>query len=324
MRLRPNRLTLVFVSLVLLFGTAASSALAEGVTWLDMTMKEALVEAEKTGKMIMLNVGADHCGACGDMDEQLWSKPDGEALADGTIPIYIDSTTPEGSALNNRYPITGLPVVIFIKPNGRELGRVVGYTSHSKFMAEAQPLSAGIDPLPALEAELEANPESVMLILPVMERYLYRFRDEEAKELLARILELDPDNRFHQSERALIKFAKHARIIWNDMEKCDEYWRMLLERFPTASSTSGAVNGTHRAAVSLRRLASWKEWICDIAKNQPENARLHYSLAMTAKRGGLRGPCFAEAARKARALGFGGAFLDTLAIELEGSGAPGK
>jgi hypothetical protein len=45
---------------------------------------------------------------------------------------------------------------------------------------------------------------------------------------------------------------------------------------------------------------------------------------MAANRYGVIDPCFAKAARQARALGVGGAFLDTLAIKLEGGAVPQK
>jgi hypothetical protein len=193
-----------------------------------------------------------------------------------------------------------------------------------KFLEEAELLKTGYDPLPEMEEELAAQPNSVRLYLPVLERYLYRHRDAEAESLLTRILELDSENRQRQASQALIKFAKHARIIWNDMEKSYGYWKMILELFPESSSVGGAVSGTYQAALRLGRIAEWKEWICKLTEDHPENGRLHYSVAMNAKRGRLRGPCFANAARTARALGSGGAFLDTLAIELEGGEVPGK
>jgi thioredoxin-related protein len=296
-------------------------AQAPGVEWQEISLDEALAEAEKTGKIIMINVHADHCHACHDMDDALWQSPDGGALADGLIALQIDSTTPEGQELNRRYPVTGLPLVLFISPEGKEIDRVVGYTSNHTFLAEAEPLKTGYDPLPDLEAALAAKPDSLLLIMPVFERYLFRLRDAEAESPLTRILELDSQNRYRQSTKALIKIAKHSRIVRNDMEKCLSYWKLILDRFPNSSSAGGALNGTHRAAMSLRKIDWWKEYVCGLLEKHPNQASLHYSAAMTAKRYMMRGSCWADAARRARQLGKGGAFLDTLAVTLEESGS---
>jgi hypothetical protein len=303
----------------------ANTARAEGGTFEDLTLQEAWAKAAETGQTILIEVSAAHCMACGDVEREIWESPEGAALAEDLICIRFDSTTPEGQALNQYYPITGLPVVIFVRPDSTEIDRVVGYTmGREKWLEEAELLKTGYDPLPDLEEELAANPGSVRSYLPVLERYLYRFRDAEAESLLMRILELDPKNQHRQASQALIKFAKHARLIWHDMDKSYNYWKMILERFPDSPSVSGAVSGTYQAAMQLRRLDEWKEWICKLAEDHPESGRLQYSLAMNAKRGRLRGACFAKAARTARALGAGPAFLDTLAVELEGGEVPGK
>jgi hypothetical protein len=301
----------------------AQAEQVEEVKFEDLTLEEAWAKAEQTGQTIMIEVGADHCVACGDMKREVWGTPEGVALADGLICLRFDSTTPEGQALNQYYPITGLPVVIFVRPDRTEIDRVVGYRyGREKFLEEAELLKGGYDPLPDMEERLAAHPDAIRHYMPVLERYLFRHRDAEAESLLVRILELDPENRQRQASQALIKFAKHARIIWNDLEKSYGYWKMILERFPETQSASSAVNGSYQAAARLGRAADWKKWICKFVDEYPNNGKLHYSVAMAAKRARMRGPCFAKAARTARALGAGGAFLDTLAIELEGGTVP--
>jgi hypothetical protein len=256
------------------------------------------------------------------MEEALWNTVDGANLTDGLIPIRIDSTTPEGVALNRKYPVTGLPLALFIDPDGNEIDRVVGYTTNKAFLIEAEPLAAGHDPLPSMEEDLASRPEDLNLMMEVYERYLFRLREGEAESLLTRILELDPQNRSRKSTMALIKMAKHHKIVRNDMEATWEHWKMILDRFPNSTAVSGAINETYRAAISIGKRDEWTEWICAKLDEHPDNARLQFSAAMAARRSHLRGSCWAEAARRAKALGKGNpADLDSLAVVFEGGSA---
>jgi thioredoxin 1 len=159
----------------------AAASRAEGVEWAKLTIDQALEEASKTGKIVMVNVHSSHCGACAQLEADVWLTPDGVELAEGTIPISVDNAAPEGGYLQTRYPVTGLPAVIFIRPDGKEVDRVVGYMRGKQaFLGEALPLKDGIDRLPAMEEQLAAHPDSLPLILPVLERRLNRFQDQDA------------------------------------------------------------------------------------------------------------------------------------------------
>lgn len=300
----------------MLLGISAT-AFGQGVPWRIMPLAQALDEAAATGQMILLDVRSDHCGQCKVMEGELWANTEGAAFAEGMIPLKYESGSQDGIEAHRRYPITGLPVVIFIRPDGSELDRVVGYDSKEDWLEEARPLKEGIDPLPAMEADLAAHPDSVQLMLPVLERYLFRYRDVEARKLLDRMIQHDPANRTGKVEIAIVKLAKHESLVRNNPKASMDLWRMLLERFPNASSAGAAVDGTFKAASSLNEVAQWKEWIAGLAEKYPTNGRILYAIAMTASRNGMRDVRFAKAARSAKALGVGGAFLDSIAVKLE-------
>jgi hypothetical protein len=303
---------------------APAVAGAQGVVWRNGTLDQALAEASSSERILMIDIRANHCMQCVVMENEFWNTPDGAAFADGMIPLKIDSTTPAGADLAKRYPVTGLPCVIFVRPDGTEIDRVVGYENKVKFLDEADPLKNGIDPLPAMEKALAEHPDSLMLMQPILERYLYRWREADAKAMCDRILARDPQNRATQAERALTRIAKYYEIVRFDPKIQMENYRTVLERFPTCSSAGAAIEGSCKVAMRTGAMQDWKAWICKILDAQPANGRLQYSAAMSANRFGIVDPCFAKAARQARSLGVGGAFLDTLAIKLEGGAVPPK
>ncbi len=315
-------------SMFLVAGLAGFAALApadshaEGVAWANLTVDQAIEEASKTGKVIIVNVHSSHCGGCAQLDADVWSTPAGAELVEGLIPIDVDNGGPDGSYLQTRYPVTGLPAVIFIRPDGKEVDRVVGYMRGKQaFLAEALPLKDGIERLPAMEEELAAHPDSLPLLLPVLERRLNRFQDQNADELMNRILKLDPANRAMQAEKVVNLMTRYYTFVRLNTEKAEGYWRLLLDQFPTASSAGGAVHELHKLMSAKGQTEQWKAYMCDLAEKQATNGKLLAYIAYTAARVGVTDPRLAKAARTARAQGQGRADLDSLAVVLEGKGA---
>jgi len=326
--MRRPPLVAIVSFLLLALSALTMTAGAQGVQWRDITIAQALAEAAQTNKMILISAHSVHCGQCSEMEADLWNTPQGAHLADGMIPISIDTMGPQGAALQSRYPVTGLPCTIFITPDGKEVDRVVGYPSQAEFLQDAMPLKEGYDPLPGMEETLQAHPDSLPLMNPILERYLNRQRESDAKALLPRVLQLDPENRAGQSERALMLLARYAMFVSSDMQQTMDYWKTLLDRFPISSMAGAAIDGSMKAATALGQMRPWTDWLIGILEKQPQNGRLQYAAAMTAHKAGLHDPRFAKAARTARSLGVGGAFLDSIAVQLEGgprpAGAPGS
>jgi hypothetical protein len=309
-------------SVALIAGLAvmsASTSRGQGVVWSTLTIDQALAEGAKTGKVVIFDVHSGHCGSCAQLENDVWQTADGAALVEGTIPVKVDNGGPDGSYLQTRYPVTGLPAVIFVGPDGKEVDRVVGYMKGKQaFLDEALPLKDGIDRLPALEEEYAAHPDSLPLILPLLERRLNRFQDRDADSLVAKVIRLDPANRAAQTEKAINLITRYYMYVRPDPEKSLAYWKMFLDRFPTLSSAGAAVNETYKAMAAKGQTAEWKEYICDIAEKQPQNGQLLAYIAYTAHRAGLTDPRLATAARTARAQGKGRADLDSIAVALEG------
>jgi len=258
---------------------------AEGVTWSDLTLSQALAKADDLATLVMIDVYAGHCMQCKDMDREVWETSEGAELAEGLIMLRIPSDKPEGRALQDNYPVLGLPLVILLEADGTESGRIVGYRTPEPFFEEARALKAGFDPLPEMEAELEAQPTSQKLTLEVLEQNLYRQREAEAESLLAHLLELD--SRLHD--------------------------------YAQSRAVNGALKATYEYHRQKRTLTQWIEMVCAVADANPEASTLNAGIARWAVRGNLTHPCLAAAARRAHALGAKPAIFDSLAIVLEGT-----
>ena len=287
------------------------------VDWQPLTLDQALQQAYRTQQKVMIDVWAEHCGQCKQMEIDLWETPTGAKLSEGLIAIKVNSTTPDGQAFMSRYPVTGLPVVIFLNPDGTEFDRVQGYMSTPSFLAEARPISQGLDALPIMEAQLSAKPDSLPLMFALLEKYLNRQRDDDGKEMLTRILARDPQNARGIAERATGHMAKYLSYFRHNDQAAFDHWKIVVERFPKASSIGGAIDGSYKCAAAIGKQKEWTSWLCAEAKKNPTAGQLNYSAAMTGYKYGILDPCLAVAARAARKQGVGSAKLDTIAIEME-------
>ena len=302
-------------------GGAPGDSAAAGVAWESITLDEAIAKAKEQETMVLLDVWAAHCHACGDMDEEIWKTPDGLAIAEGLIPIKIDTQSPAGRELMKRIPITGLPAIIFLRGDGTEFDRVEGYTDRNLFLQAARPVRNGTDALLAIEKTLEANPSLLPLQLQALDRYLYRMRFEEADSAYQRILRYDPKNANGSAELAMRKMARFEENFRQDYAKAAEYNKQMVELYPNSVSVGGAVDGVYKSLLRAGRSREWVDWICPVLAQHPESGHMQRAAAMTALHNGFRDPCFAEAARKAASLKIGNvAFMDSIAVILGGNG----
>lgn len=309
-------LAFVLIAVAVLFVGSARTA-AAAVPWRTGGLDQALAEARESGKMVLIYVHAAHCGQCKVMAAEFWDTPEGERFVENLIPIRIDSVSPAGKDLQRRHPVMGLPLTIFLDSNGEETDRV-GYESKEKFLAEAEPLRDGYEPLPAMESAMKAHPDSLDLVAPVLDMYLNRGREAEAAALLDKVMRLDPLNRRMKAEKALNQMARYYTFAKGDYIKAAEYYRITLDRYPSSTTASAAVKGSVEAAAMQgpAQLQQWKTWICGIAEKQPKNGRLLHSIAMEAHKYKLKDPCLEKAARTSMALGTSPAWMDTVATSL--------
>lgn len=98
-------------------------ASAEG--WLaDEALGRAL--ARRTGKPMLINFDAAWCAACREMDRDTFPSPDVQAALRKVVAVSVDVTddeAPEGARLRKKYGVVGLPTLVILDRNGKEVGR---------------------------------------------------------------------------------------------------------------------------------------------------------------------------------------------------------
>lgn len=128
-----KRLTLTLVGGLVL--TAISLGGTPG--WL-LSYDKAQEFAKKSGRPVLVNfTGSDWCGWCIKMKKDVLSKPEFIQYASSNLILLeldFPQKTPQtaelkaaNEALKQRFKITGFPTFILVDPNGKVLGRQVGY-----------------------------------------------------------------------------------------------------------------------------------------------------------------------------------------------------
>ena len=107
----------------------------DGVPWLS-SMDEALQQAGKKNQPIMIDVYADWCVWCKRLDSDTYSNADVVAKATDFVNLKLDADA--NRSIVQRYQVGGLPTILFLDAQGREIHRVVGYKPPDQFIVDME------------------------------------------------------------------------------------------------------------------------------------------------------------------------------------------
>lgn len=108
-------------------------------------LNDLLEQAQKQGKLTMVDWTADWCTACVKMEHEVFQQVDViNALSDyQLIRIDLSNTTPSHRQLQNIYKVFGPPTILFFDKKGNELSslRIVGEMSKKEFLRHLSEVS---------------------------------------------------------------------------------------------------------------------------------------------------------------------------------------
>ncbi len=119
-------------------GPAGPTAISEKaeMEWLVNDEETALATAQSSGQPMIIDVYADWCVACVELDEKTWVVPQVISRLDNFVRLKLDFTkeTPWVKEMKAKYQITGMPTVILFDPSGQEMTRFTGFKSSTDFL----------------------------------------------------------------------------------------------------------------------------------------------------------------------------------------------
>ncbi len=129
-----------FILLVMGFMGTTTSTKEEGIKFVSYNFEQAKLEAEKTGKLIFIDVYAEWCGPCKLMAQKSFvDRSVGENYNKKFVNLKIDAEkTQDGEDLTRMYAVDAYPTLLFINAKGKLVRKYVGYRSAEELVEIAK------------------------------------------------------------------------------------------------------------------------------------------------------------------------------------------
>lgn len=103
--------------------------------WLENDFEGALAKAKAEDKLVVVDIWAEWCAACKELDEKTWPDPlVADWLARNAVVVRVD-TDRVRKDLEKSLKILGYPTVLVLDRDGRELRRQVGFQNPEPMLA---------------------------------------------------------------------------------------------------------------------------------------------------------------------------------------------
>jgi len=110
-----------------------------------LSIDQALAKAKTDGKLVMMVFCSGSCYWCAMLDIDTWSDEQVQSwLRDHVVAIKIDADKDPAAA--DKYKIKGFPQMVFLRPDGVEVGRMTGFKDAEQFVRLADQLTASKKP----------------------------------------------------------------------------------------------------------------------------------------------------------------------------------
>jgi thiol:disulfide interchange protein DsbD len=129
---------LAFVAVLSLLPSMARGT-EDGVAW-QSSLDAGLAAAKAQGKPALLDMRADWCVACVELEKKTWPDAGVQKWLGTVVPIRLDMTknTDADQAIMQRYGVKGLPTVLLLSSEGQVISGFVGYRSPEAVLGWAE------------------------------------------------------------------------------------------------------------------------------------------------------------------------------------------
>ena len=161
---------------VLCLSSCSQVETAIGIDFFHGTFEEALQLAEEEEKLVFVDVYTSWCGPCKVMSETVFPDAEvGEYFNARFVSFKLDAEdiAIDGPRISNTYDIRAYPTLLFLNPDGTEIGRGVSGYDIEDFLGLAEDFISEKSENPARLAELRARYEAGDRDKDLVQEYLH-------------------------------------------------------------------------------------------------------------------------------------------------------
>jgi len=185
-----------------------ASVLHAQVKFEEGTYQQMLDKAKSENKILMVDFFTDWCKWCVELDLKVYSDPEVAAFANKNFISYkIDAEKGEGPGLKEKFQVPGYPTIVFLRADGSEIDRIVGYFPVQKFFRIMKDYNAGINTNDYLISKLKENPDDIISNYYMGDKLIDLEKKEEAKPYFQEITEIDKENKSGYLDDAVLYLA---------------------------------------------------------------------------------------------------------------------
>ncbi len=135
-----SRARATLLLLVLFLASALPSLAADaGANDWGTSLEQARAEAEKGGKLILVDLFAEWCGWCKTLERQVFTTPEFQQYSRQFVLLRVDvEDGGEGTRLQARYGATSLPTLLLLDPGLALAGTVTGFAPMPQYQAKVE------------------------------------------------------------------------------------------------------------------------------------------------------------------------------------------
>lgn len=121
---------------------AARAATEEAGFFQNIPFSAASTRAAAEKKLVFIDFYTTWCGPCKMLDQSTWKDPQVIAwMSEKTVALRLDAE--KETELARRYAVRAYPTLLFLKPDGTEVDRLVGFRPAGPFLEAVQQLETG-------------------------------------------------------------------------------------------------------------------------------------------------------------------------------------
>lgn len=187
--------------------TQTPAAAPASIRW-EGNFADALRKAKRSGKPVIVDFWADWCGWCERLNETTYADPTVVRKAQDFVAVKVNA---EGSRketdVARRYQVSSLPTILFLSPDGRQLGRIDGYQGPGHFPHTLDTVLTVAKRVMAWEEALGRNPDDPH-VLAALGAHLYeQMYLDEARLLLKKAVGRDSEEPADDRRRTRMALA---------------------------------------------------------------------------------------------------------------------